>query len=165
MEKFGEQLRRAREAKGMTQQALAEKLFVTRQAVSGWECGDRYPDLITTKRISQILEVSIDDLLSENEMKSVAEHNSVIEEPVVSVIVIVLLAFIVFAYLVSAANMLIQNPFKAFSLTDNGFLKIGIEFLSRVIQTVIFAYGLVMAVKGMLSREEQALLHLLPAVW
>ena len=48
MVEFGEQLRRAREEKGMTQQSLAEQLYVTRQAVSRWECGDRYPDLLTT---------------------------------------------------------------------------------------------------------------------
>ena len=36
---FGEKLRQAREAKGMTQQKLADRLFVTRQAVSRWECG------------------------------------------------------------------------------------------------------------------------------
>ena len=56
MVEFGEQLRKAREAKGMTQQSLAEQLYVTRQSVSRWECGDRYPDLLTTKKISQILE-------------------------------------------------------------------------------------------------------------
>ena len=39
MVEFGEQLRRAREEKGMTQQSLAEQLYVTRQAVSRWECG------------------------------------------------------------------------------------------------------------------------------
>ena len=45
MVEFGEQLRKAREEKGMTQQSLAEQLYVTRQSVSRWECGDRYPDL------------------------------------------------------------------------------------------------------------------------
>ena len=69
MVEFGEQLRRAREEKGMTQQSLAEQLYVTRQAVSRWECGDRYPDLLTTKKLSQILEMSLDDLLSGKEME------------------------------------------------------------------------------------------------
>ena len=59
MVEFGEQLRRAREAKGMTQQSLAEQLYVTRQTVSRGECGDRYPDLLTTQKISQILEPTI----------------------------------------------------------------------------------------------------------
>lgn len=39
MVEFGEQLRRARVKKGMTQQSLAEQLYVTRQTVSRWECG------------------------------------------------------------------------------------------------------------------------------
>lgn len=39
MVEFGEQLRRAREGKGMTQQSLVEQLYVTRQSVSRWECG------------------------------------------------------------------------------------------------------------------------------
>ena len=39
MVEFGEQLRKAREGKGMTQQSLAEQLYVTRQSVSRWECG------------------------------------------------------------------------------------------------------------------------------
>ena len=68
MVEFCEQLRRAREAKGMTQQSLAEQLHVTRQSVSRWEWGDWYPDLLTTKKISQILEVSLDDLLSGKEI-------------------------------------------------------------------------------------------------
>jgi len=68
MVEFGEQLRRAREGKGMTQQSLAEQLYVTRQSVSRWECGDRYPDLLTTKKISQILDVSLDDLLAGKDM-------------------------------------------------------------------------------------------------
>ena len=39
MVEFGEKVKRAREAKGMTQQTLANHLYVTRQAVSRWECG------------------------------------------------------------------------------------------------------------------------------
>ena len=73
MVEFGEQLRMAREKKGLTQQTLAEKLYVSRQTVSHWECGVRYPDLLTTKRLSDILEVSLDDLLSGNEMNKVVD--------------------------------------------------------------------------------------------
>lgn len=40
MVEFGEKLKRAREEKGMTQQTLSDALYVTRQAVSRWECGD-----------------------------------------------------------------------------------------------------------------------------
>lgn len=61
---FGEKLKKCREEKGMTQQTLANQLYVTRQAVSRWECGARYPDLITAKRIAEELEISLDELVS-----------------------------------------------------------------------------------------------------
>lgn len=76
---FGEKIRQAREAKGMTQQSLADRLFVTRQAVSRWECGARYPDLLTAKCISDILEVSMDDLLSGDELKTYSEKQPIME--------------------------------------------------------------------------------------
>ena len=64
MEEFGQKLWEVRIAKGYTQQTLAEKLYVTRQTVSRWESGNRYPDLETLKKISVELEVSVDELLS-----------------------------------------------------------------------------------------------------
>lgn len=78
MEEFGQKLREVRTAKGYTQQALAEKLYVTRQTVSRWESGNRYPDLETLKKISAELEVSVDELLSTesdiDEAKTTAEE-------------------------------------------------------------------------------------------
>ena len=76
---FGEKLRQSREAKGMTQQKLADRLFVTRQAVSRWECGARYPDLMTAKCISDILEVSMDELLSGDEFREYSEKQPIME--------------------------------------------------------------------------------------
>ena len=108
MVEFGEQLRRAREAKGMTQQSLAEQLYVTRQSVSRWECGDRYPDLLTTKKISQILEVSLDDLLSGKEMIKVVERNPVIENKVANMIMTVLYAFAALLYLITVFDIVFR---------------------------------------------------------
>lgn len=50
MVEFGKKIKQLREEKGMTQQTLAELLYVTRQAVSRWECGARVPDLLTVKK-------------------------------------------------------------------------------------------------------------------
>ena len=59
---FGEKIKELREAKGMTQQNLADLLFVTRQTVSRWEGGSRYPDLVTAKNLADILETTIDQV-------------------------------------------------------------------------------------------------------
>ncbi len=79
MAEFGENLKNVREQKGYTQQTLADHLYVTRQAVSRWEGGSRYPDLMTAKKMAQFLEVSLDELLTDNDMKLYAEKNAIIE--------------------------------------------------------------------------------------
>lgn len=54
---FGLRLARLRQARGLSQQRLAELLSVTRQAVSNWERGQTVPDLGTLDRLCQVLEV------------------------------------------------------------------------------------------------------------
>ena len=151
MVEFGEQLRRAREEKGMTQQSLAEQLYVTRQAVSRWECGDRYPDLLTTKKISQILEVSLDDLLSGKEMEKVVERNPVIEKKSVNNIMIALYAFVVISFFITIVDIIIRFPLQSEMIDYNDIQAIVINVLALLIQIFFFAYGFVNAIRGMLS--------------
>lgn len=80
MAEFGEQLKRARELEGYTQQSFAEKIYVTRQTVSRWESGTRYPDLHTTKKIAEVLNVSIDELLSGEELRANIKKIPVLEK-------------------------------------------------------------------------------------
>ena len=152
MVEFGEQLRRAREEKGMTQQSLAEQLYVTRQSVSRWECGDRYPDLLTTKKISEILEVSLDDLLSGKEMEKVVERNPVIENKVANNIMIALYAAIVLSLLLPIFDQLIKIPgtkeplFELFYFPSSKFY-----LIATIIKIICFIFGLVNALRGMFS--------------
>lgn len=62
-EYFANNLLTIRKAKRVTQEQLAEKLFVTRQAVSKWERGENEPDIVTLCAISSFFDVTIDDLL------------------------------------------------------------------------------------------------------
>lgn len=148
MVEFGEQLRRAREEKGMTQQTLAEQLFVSRQSVSRWECGDRYPDLITTKKISQILDVSLDDLMSGKEMIKVVERNPVIENKVANNIMIALYAIVVLYYSIDLVNELLA----LYVQPDKYLWNWGIAI--SALKIVIFTYGLVTAIRGTLSPKK-----------
>ena len=56
-------LRGLREARGMTQEQLAERALVTRQAVSRWETGETQPNTETLKLLSRVFDVSINTLL------------------------------------------------------------------------------------------------------
>ncbi len=59
----GKNIKKLRSTNGLTQEELAAKLNVTRQALSSWETGRTEPDIDTLERISQVLEVSIEDVI------------------------------------------------------------------------------------------------------
>lgn len=64
---LGETIKSMRESRGMTQQDLADLLYVTRQTVSRWESGSRCPDLIMAKKIAVVFEITLDELVPEND--------------------------------------------------------------------------------------------------
>lgn len=73
---FGEKLQELRKSRGLTQEELAEALFVSRTAVSKWESGRGYPSIDSLKEISRFFSVSIDDLLSGEKLLSIAEKEN-----------------------------------------------------------------------------------------
>lgn len=64
---FAEKLKRARKNAGLTQEQLAEKLLVSRQAITKWESEKGLPDIENLKLLSQVLGISMDDFLSSEE--------------------------------------------------------------------------------------------------
>jgi len=60
---IGENIKRLRTQKGLTQKGLADQLFVTAQAVSRWENGEVEPSIVTISQMSKIFEVSTDEIL------------------------------------------------------------------------------------------------------
>ena len=69
---FNEKLRMLRKESKFTQEELAEKLNVSRQAITKWESGDGTPDIENLKQISNLFNTTIDELVKE-------EKNVVIE--------------------------------------------------------------------------------------
>lgn len=67
MSKFSESIKKHRKAKGLTQNQLAQKLYVTKQAISKWETGSGYPDTSTLPTLAKLLDISIDELMGENQ--------------------------------------------------------------------------------------------------
>ena len=63
MKNLGEKIWRLRESRGLSQEALAEKLEVSRQTVSNWENGRATPDAYKLKQLCEALGVSADELL------------------------------------------------------------------------------------------------------
>ncbi|MDY5986008.1 helix-turn-helix domain-containing protein [Sporofaciens sp. SGI.106] len=73
---FHEKLQELRKNRGLTQEELAEALFVSRTAISKWESGRGYPSIDSLKEISNYFGVTIDDLLSGDRLLSIAEKEN-----------------------------------------------------------------------------------------
>ena len=61
---FSDTLRNLRTEKGLSQQELADKMYVTRPTVSRWESGSRLPDAVMISRLSEVLDEDVNVLLS-----------------------------------------------------------------------------------------------------
>ena len=72
---FSEKLQELRKSRSMTQEELAEALFVSRTAISKWESGRGYPSIDSLKEISRFFSVTIDELICSDEMITVAEND------------------------------------------------------------------------------------------
>ena len=72
---FNEKLQRLRKQKGMTQEELAKKLYVSRTAISKWESGRGYPNIDSLRAIAKCFSVTLDELLSSEELLTLAEED------------------------------------------------------------------------------------------
>ena len=72
---FNEKLQELRKSRGLTQEDLAQAMFVSRTAISKWESGRGYPSIDSLKSISRFFSVSIDELICQEEIISAAEED------------------------------------------------------------------------------------------
>ena len=73
---FNEKLQELRKQKGITQDELAAALYVSRTAISKWESGRGYPNIDSLKAIATYFSVSVDELLSADQLLTVAAEET-----------------------------------------------------------------------------------------
>ncbi len=71
---FNEKLQQLRKSKGLTQEELAQAIFVSRTAVSKWESGRGYPNIDSLKELAKYFSVTVDELISPDEIITAAEE-------------------------------------------------------------------------------------------
>ena len=73
---FNQKLQELRKKKGLTQEELATSLYVSRTAISKWESGRGYPNIESLKAIAKFFSVTVDELLSTDEVLTIAEADN-----------------------------------------------------------------------------------------
>lgn len=123
---FGSNLENLRKQKGWSQDKLADKLHISRQAISKWENGTSKPDIDNVKSISNIFSIGIDELL-DNELPDRAAKLDVEKEEkkenVIQVIKYMIIA-VVLIYLISVIGKFISlltivNGIQKYANLDN----------------------------------------------
>ena len=72
---FSKKLQELRKNRGVTQEELADAIFVTRTAVSKWESGRGYPSIDSLKALSRYFSVTVDELIRTEEIMLAAEDD------------------------------------------------------------------------------------------
>lgn len=142
---FGEKLRKLRTDRGLTQDELAEKIYVTRTAISKWEADRGYPNIDSLKAISKFFSVSIDDLLSSGEVLTIAEQDNKQKE--------IRFRDLVYALLDLCISMLLFLPF--FAEDSDGIIQsvslIALVDVQTYLKTAYLSVVIAMTVMGILT--------------
>ena len=142
---FNEKLQELRKNKGLTQEELAEALYVSRTAVSKWESGRGYPSIDSLKEIAKYFSVTIDELLSGNEALNLAEEENKQKENH--------LRSLVFGILDISVMMFFFLPF--FGQNENGIVQeVSLSALNGIavyLKTAYYAVVISIAVYGVFT--------------
>lgn len=76
---IGKNIKKFRENEKLTQEDVADKLNVTRQAISNWETEKTQPDIDTLQKIAQVLEVSVEEIIygTKRELTTIVNNKTV----------------------------------------------------------------------------------------
>ena len=142
---FNEKLQELRKNKGLTQEELAEALYVSRTAISKWESGRGYPSIDSLKEIAKYFSVTIDELLSSDEVLSIAEEDNTQKETH--------LRSLVFGLLDISVLMFFFLPF--FGQKANGVVQevslLSLNEIATYLKTLYYAIVISIAVYGILT--------------
>lgn len=142
---FGKKIKKLRTDNGLTQDELAEKIYVTRTAISKWESGRGFPNIESLKTISKYFSVSLDELLSGEEILAIAENDNKQKERT--------LRDLIFGLLDCGMALLLFLPF--FGQKADGFIRsVSLLALSNIqpyLKAAYIAFAGIMVVLGIIT--------------
>ena len=153
---FGEKIQKLRKKNSWTQEQLAEKLYISRTAVSKWERGASYPNIDSLKDIANLFNITIDELLSTEEIINIAkkENNSNINKTtnliygLLDIISILFIFLPIFAYKT-------DNIIYSVSLTNQNDISNNIKILYIIILSILSLIGIVELILNFIDNKIQ----------
>ncbi len=142
---FNEKLQELRKQKGLTQVELAELLYVSRTAISKWESGRGFPNIESLRAISKFFSISLDELLSSEEILAIAEKDHKEKERTIR--------DLVFGLLDCGMALLLFLPF--FGQKADGVIRevslLTLNGIQPYLKTSYIAFVSIMAVLGIIA--------------
>ena len=153
---FNQKLQELRKQKGLTQEELAKQLYVSRTAISKWESGRGYPNIESLRAIAKFFSVTLDELLSSDEVLTIAEEDNKQKEK--------LFRDLIFGLLDLCAALLLFLPF--FANKTDGIVRsvslIALDGVQPYLKIAYLAVVISMIVMGVLTL---ALQNVKTAAW
>ena len=142
---FNKKLQELRKQRGLTQEQLAASLYVSRTAVSKWESGRGYPNIESLKMIAGFFSVTLDELLSRDEVLTIAQEDGKCREKY--------FRDLIYGLLDICTAMLLFLPF--FAEDADGIIKsvslIALGGVQSYLKAAYYAVVITMAVMGVMT--------------
>ena len=132
--KFSDKLKMLRAENNLTQDELADKIYVTRTAISKWETDNGYPSIESLKQIAKLFNTTLDELLSDEDLKK-KEDLALKDAKTNHVVALVGLGI---AIAVVICLWFIKNPFVLGILIGLAVLSTGVYFVFTELSLLYF---------------------------
>ena len=146
---FREKLQELRKQKHLTQEELAQSLYVSRTAISKWESGRGFPNIESMKAISKFFSISLDELLSGEEILTIAENDQKQKQRTA--------INLIFGLLDCGIALLLCLPF--FGQKSDGVIRevplLNLSEIQPYLKTAYFAFVCIMIVLGIMTLAMQ----------
>jgi len=147
---FNEKLQELRKSRGLTQEELAEALYVSRTAISKWESGRGYPSIDSLKEISKYFSVTIDDLLSGEKLILIAEKENKYN---IRSMCNLLFGIVDLCFLLLVVLPLYPNTINGHIYSVNLFAYTEASTINRLVYCVLFGMMMVLGLAELILRK------------
>lgn len=127
---IGDKIKNAREENKLTQTQVSEKLLVSRQTISNWENGKSLPDILSVIRMSELYQISLDELLKgDKAMMDKIEKDIKISKTEKKIVKYAWISILVGVVIIILDIVLAGNPVIEFLSGATPWVLLGLTFL------------------------------------